>query len=49
VIAGLRDYWLDLLAVSGAVKATKLASLLDETSQLIAIRTAIAKKVCARS
>ena len=41
-------YWLELLADSGAVKATKLASLLDETSQLTAILTAIAKKVRAR-
>jgi four helix bundle protein len=43
------SYWLELLADSGAVKATKLASLLDETSQLTAILTAIAKKVRARS
>ena len=42
------SYWLELLADSGAVKATKLASLLDETSQLTAILTAIAKKVRAR-
>jgi hypothetical protein len=37
-----------LLAESGAVKPTKLASLLDETSQLTAILTAITKKVRAR-
>jgi four helix bundle protein len=42
------SYWLELLADSGAVNATKLASLLDETSQLTAILTAIAKKVRAR-
>jgi four helix bundle protein len=42
------SYWLELLSDSGAVKATKLASLLDETSQLTAILTAIAKKVRAR-
>jgi four helix bundle protein len=39
------SYWLELLTESGAVKATKLASLLDETSQLTAILTAISKKV----
>ena len=43
------SYWLELLADSGAVKASKLASLLDETSQLTAILTSIAKKVRARS
>jgi four helix bundle protein len=43
------SYWLELLADSGAVKATKLASLLDETSQLTAILTSIAKKVRGRS
>lgn len=41
-------YWLELLVDSGAVKAAKLASLLDETSQLTAILTTIAKKVRAR-
>jgi hypothetical protein len=40
---------LELLADSGAIKARKLASLLDETSPLTAILTAIAKKVRARS
>jgi four helix bundle protein len=43
------SYWLELLAESGAVKPTKLASLLDETSQLTAILTTITKKVRARS
>ena|SRR6476646_2205418 len=39
------SYWLELLAESGAVKASKLSALLDETSQLTAILTAILKKV----
>jgi four helix bundle protein len=43
------SYWLELLVESGAVKATKLAPLLDETSQLTAILTAIVKKVRARA
>jgi four helix bundle protein len=42
------SYWLELLADSGAVKGSKLAALLDETSQLIAILTAISKKVRGR-
>jgi four helix bundle protein len=42
-------YWLELLVDSGAVSPKKLASLLDETSQLTAILTSIAKKVRARS
>src|SRR6478672_7703280 len=42
------SYWLELLADSGAVKASKLSALLDETSQLTAILTAISKKVRAR-
>ena len=41
-------YWLELLVESGAVHAKKLTGLVDETSQLIAIFTAIAKKVRAR-
>lgn len=41
-------YWLELLADSGAVSPKKLALLLDETSQLTAILTSIAKKVRAR-
>jgi four helix bundle protein len=45
---GETAYWLELLVDSGAVKAAKLASLLDETSQLTAIMTTIAKKVRAR-
>ena len=43
------SYWLELLSESGVVKATKLAALLDETSQLTAILTAISKKVRART
>src|SRR5713101_4342525 len=41
-------YWLELLAESGAIAQEKLEPLLDETSQLIAILTSIAKKVRAR-
>jgi|SRR6266404_1466942 len=37
-------YWLELLAESGTVAQQKLALLLDEASQLIAILTSIAKK-----
>lgn len=43
------SYWLELLADSGAVSPKKLTLLLDETSQLTAILTSIAKKVRARS
>ena len=42
-------YWLELLSDCGLVKAPKLAGLLDETSQLTAILTTIAKKVRTRS
>jgi four helix bundle protein len=42
------SYWLELLADSGAVSLKKLSLLLDETSQLTAILTSIAKKVRAR-
>ena len=42
------SYWLELLVDSGAVNPKKLALLLDETSQLTAILTSIAKKVRAR-
>lgn len=38
------DYWLELLVESGCVSATKMADLLDETRQLIAIFTTIDKK-----
>ena len=41
-------YWLELLVESGAITQQKLESLLDETSQLIAILTSIAKKFRAR-
>jgi four helix bundle protein len=41
-------YWLELLCDSGAIKAAKLAPLIDETSQLTAIMTTIAKKVRSR-
>lgn len=37
-------YWLELLAESGIVPAPKLAPLQDETDQLLAILTTIAKK-----
>ena len=42
-------YWLELLAESGTVSAKRLTLLIDETSQLTAIFTSIAKKVRARS
>jgi four helix bundle protein len=41
-------YWLELLVESGTVPHKKMASLLDETSQLTAILTSIAKKLRAR-
>jgi hypothetical protein len=41
-------YWLELLVESGAVTEKKLALLIDETSQLTAILTSIAKKIRAR-
>jgi four helix bundle protein len=41
-------YWLELLVESGTVSEKKLTSLLDETSQLTAILTSIAKKLRAR-
>jgi four helix bundle protein len=41
-------YWLELLVESGTVTEKKLALLIDETSQLIAILTSIAKKVRSR-
>lgn len=37
-------YWLELLTESGIVPPSKLASLQDETNQLLAILTTIAKK-----
>ena len=37
-------YWLELLVDSGCVRASKMARLLDETNQLTAIFTTIAKK-----
>jgi four helix bundle protein len=37
-------YWLELLVESGIVAAEKLATLQDETNQLIAIFTTIIKK-----
>ena len=36
-------YWLELLAESGIVKTTRLAPLLDECNQLLAIFTTISK------
>lgn len=37
------EYWLELLVASGCVSTTKMADLLDETRQLIAIFTTIDK------
>lgn len=37
------EYWLELLVDSGCVSASKMADLLDETRQLIAIFTTIDK------
>src|SRR5258706_15750776 len=37
------EYWLELLVESGCVPASKMAELLDETRQLIAIFTTIDK------
>jgi len=37
------EYWLELLVDSGCVPAAKMAALLDETRQLIAILTTINK------
>ena len=41
-------YWLELLVESGAVNQDKLASLIDEASQLTAILTSIAKNIRTR-
>lgn len=38
------EYWLELLVGSGCVSAAKMADLLDETRQLIAIFTTIDKR-----
>jgi four helix bundle protein len=38
------EYWLELLVDSGCVPTRKMADLLDETRQLIAIFTSIDKK-----
>ena len=38
------EYWLELLVDSGCVPAPKMADLLDETRQLIAIFTTIDKR-----
>ena len=38
------EYWLELLVDSGCVSAPKMADLLDETRQLIAIFTTIDKR-----
>jgi four helix bundle protein len=38
------EYWLELLMESGCVSPTRMAGLLDETRQLIAIFTTIDKK-----
>ena len=42
------SYWLELLIGAEILKQERLADLLDETNQLIAIFTSIAKKVKAR-
>jgi len=39
------SYWLELLVESGIVSAPKMAGLIDEASQLIAILTTIVKNV----
>ena len=41
-------YWLELLVESGAVAQKRLEPLIDETSQLTAIFTSIAKKIRSR-
>jgi four helix bundle protein len=41
-------YWLELLVESGVVNENKLTLLIDETSQLTAILTSIAKKILGR-
>ena len=38
------EYWLELLVESGCVGSGRMAELLDETRQLIAILTTISKK-----
>jgi four helix bundle protein len=38
------EYWLELLVDSGRVTAARMSGLLDETRQLIAIFTTIAKR-----
>ena len=43
------SYWLELFADSGTIGPRRLALLRDETTQLIAIFTSIAKKVRGRS
>jgi four helix bundle protein len=41
-------YWLELLVDSGAVSSRKMASLLQEANELLAIFTSISKKTKAR-
>jgi four helix bundle protein len=41
-------YWLELLVDSGTVSSKKMAALLQETSELLAIFTTISKKTKAR-
>jgi len=41
-------YWLELLVDSGTVSSNKMAALLRETSELLAIFTTISKKTKAR-
>ena len=42
------SYWLELLGDSGTIGVQRIALLIDETSQLIAVFTSISKKVRAR-
>ncbi|MGO8925482.1 MAG: four helix bundle protein [Limisphaerales bacterium] len=43
------EYWLELLVDSGTVSARKMAALLEETNELLAIFTTISKKTKARN
>jgi four helix bundle protein len=42
-------YWLELLVDSGSVSSRKMAALLQETNELLAIFTTISKKTKARN
>ena len=43
------EYWLELLVDSGTVSSRKMAALLQETNELLAILTTISKKTKARN